>query len=424
MSGTQRVLPGSMQLAMDLVNIRRRIVGTADRQIAVDTDIADLLAAAAVVAIGVSGGKDSCALAIAVCAHLDAIGHKGPRVLIHADLGRVEWKDSLPTCERLAAKLGIELMVVRREQGDMMDRWLQRWRDNVARYASLECVKLILPWSTPSMRFCTSELKTSVICKALVKRFPGQRIVSAAGIRRDESKQRSEAEISEVEPELDRKKARTTGRVWNPLVEWTEDDVRALCAARSFALHEGYTRFGMSRISCAFCIMADLADLMSSAACNDNVAIYREMVDLEIVSTFAFQGGRWLGDVAPHLLTDAQREGLASAKTIAAVREAIEEAIPEHLLFERGWPKVMPTREEAELLCDVRRRLATVVGLEVDFVDADQLLARYAALMAENALREAAKAAKAARKVAREAKAKKVTRVTRKAPRTLKAVAS
>ena len=37
--------------------------------------------------------------------HLDRIGHTGPRLLIHADLGSVEWRDSLPTCERLAARL-------------------------------------------------------------------------------------------------------------------------------------------------------------------------------------------------------------------------------------------------------------------------------------------------------------------------------
>lgn len=399
-----------MQLAMDLVNIRRRLVGTAARPVAVDDEISAMLAAEAVVAIGVSGGKDSCALAFAVCAYLDSIGHKGPRVLVHADLGRVEWKDSLPTCERLAKALGLELLVVKREQGDMMDRWLQRWRDNVARYAGLSCVKLILPWSTPSMRFCTSELKVSVICKALVRRFPGRQIVSAAGIRRDESKQRSTAEISDVEPELDRKKAKTTGRTWNPLVEWSEDDVRALCDARGFALHEGYTRFGMSRISCAFCIMADIADLIASTTCPDNIAIYREMVDLEIVSTFAFQGSRWLGDVAPHLLTATQVEGLARAKLIAEARELVESTIPDHLLFERGWPQVMPTREEAEMLCAIRRKVAEIIGIEIDFVDADRLLARYAELMAENERREAEKLAKEARKKARVRKANKAKR--------------
>src|SRR5271163_4692630 len=91
--------------------------GLVDRGVEIDTTIADLLAADAPVAIGVSGGKDSCAAAIATI------------VLLHADLGRVEWSDSLPTCTRLATFLGVELLVVRREAGDMMDRWLQRWRD-------------------------------------------------------------------------------------------------------------------------------------------------------------------------------------------------------------------------------------------------------------------------------------------------------
>jgi 3'-phosphoadenosine 5'-phosphosulfate sulfotransferase (PAPS reductase)/FAD synthetase len=363
-----------------------------DRPLAVDRRVKKLLADGAPVAIGVSGGKDSCALALAVVAHLDAIGHKGPRVLVHADLGRVEWKDSLPTCERLAACLGLELLVVRREQGDMMDRWLQRWRDNMRRYASLTCVKVILPWSTPSMRFCTSELKTTVICRALTERFPGRAIVSAAGIRREESAEREKAEVSKIEPDLSRVRLQTSGLTWNPILDWTESDVRALCAAREFDLHEGYTRFGMSRISCAFCIMADGADLKSSAACPDNAAIYREMVDLEIASGFAFQGSRWLGDVAPHLLEGAQRAALEDAKLLAARREEIEAQIPEHLLYERGWPKVMPTAEEADLLCRVRREVAALYSIDVACTEPAELLARYADLMAQKAAKEAAKA--------------------------------
>lgn len=67
------------------------------------------LANNAVVAVGVSGGKDSAATAFAVTDYLNARGHDGPRVLIHADLGRVEWKQSLPACERLADRLDLEL---------------------------------------------------------------------------------------------------------------------------------------------------------------------------------------------------------------------------------------------------------------------------------------------------------------------------
>lgn len=46
-----------------------------------------LLDADAVVAIGVSGGKDSVACALAVARHLDMIGHTGPRILVHATSG-------------------------------------------------------------------------------------------------------------------------------------------------------------------------------------------------------------------------------------------------------------------------------------------------------------------------------------------------
>ena len=127
-----------------------------DLPVARAPEIDAALASNAVCAISVSGGKDSVAAGLATWAHLDLIGHTGPRILIHADLGVVEWKDSLPCCERLAAHLGAELLVVKRKAGDMMDRWEGRWVNNVARYNDLSCVKLILPWSTPSMRFCTS----------------------------------------------------------------------------------------------------------------------------------------------------------------------------------------------------------------------------------------------------------------------------
>jgi tRNA(Ile)-lysidine synthase TilS/MesJ len=92
-------------------------------QVGLSPEVQAMLDHDAVVAIGVSGGKDSDACAIAVTRHLDSIGHKGPRLLVLSDLGRIEWKDSLPSCERLALRLGWELQVVRRQAGDMLDRW-------------------------------------------------------------------------------------------------------------------------------------------------------------------------------------------------------------------------------------------------------------------------------------------------------------
>src|SRR5436190_22251062 len=68
--------------------------------------------------MAISGGKDSQALAHRECEYLDAIAHSGPRLLIPSDLGSVEWRQSLPVCDRLAQRLGVELLIVRRQASD------------------------------------------------------------------------------------------------------------------------------------------------------------------------------------------------------------------------------------------------------------------------------------------------------------------
>ncbi len=70
--------------------------------VAITPEVAELLSKNAVVAVGVSGGKDSDACAIAVDRYLNAIDHTGPRCLIHAGLGMVEWGSSLSGCQRQA----------------------------------------------------------------------------------------------------------------------------------------------------------------------------------------------------------------------------------------------------------------------------------------------------------------------------------
>lgn len=399
-----------------LVKVRRSITqmiasGSTDRGVEITGSLVAALSAGAVVAIAVSGGKDSVAAALATVEFLDGIGHTGPRVLIHADLGDadpafdVEWSDSLVTCQRLADRLGLELLIARRPAGGMMRRWLQRWKANVKRYQDLRCVRVILPWSTPSMRFCTSELKSAPMASLLVKRFPGQVIVSACGVRRSESDERSECTTMKANNRLTNKARKTSGMDWNPIAHWNEDDVYAFCASRDFALHDGYTAHKMSRISCRFCIMQSTDDMRISAEITAHAPLLRTVARLEIESTFGFQGSRWLADVAPHQLTEADREALVVAKAKAAARVVIEKRIPKHLLYTKGWPTVMPTAEEATMLCEVRKQVAELLGIEVDYTDPDKLTARYAELMAMNAAKEAAKAAKASRKSARARKA-------------------
>lgn len=365
--------------------------------LAISPEIADLLTANAPVALGVSGGKDSSAMSLAVSSYLDAIGHRGPRLLIHSDLGRIEWKQSLPMCRRLADHLGMELVVVKRQAGDLLDRWRVRWSNNCERYASLSCVKMILPWSTASMLFCRSELKAAIICRDLVERFPQQTIINGSGIRADESTTRAKAPIWAPQSRLTSKTYGTTGLDWHPLLYWTLEQVFAYHQVRDFALHEAYTRFLMSRVSCSFCILAGLADLIASTTCPDNHAIYRELVAIEVLSTYSFQETRWLGDIAPHLLSEEMRAGLEEAKRRAVLREAAEARIPKHMLYSKGWPTSKPSYDEARLLAEVRAEVAQLLGLTIRYTDPDAILDRYDELIEEKRRQDEAKERKLAR---------------------------
>lgn len=339
--------------------------------------VLSLILAHAPVAIGVSGGKDSCAVAFATNRLLDDLGHRGPRILIHADLGEIEWEHSLPVCQRLARAVGMELLVVRRQAGGLVARWEKRWQDNVRRYANLECVKLVLPWSTASLRFCTSELKSAVICAALAARFRGQTILSVSGIRRDESRDRSRAPVAALQNRLVRTRSGTSGFDWNPIAGWSQDDVLSLLREVDFPLHPAYTVHGCSRVSCTFCILASRADLIASARVPANQSVYRRLVALEIASTFPFRAGQWLGDVAPGVLTADARGALVSAKRRAEMRIAAEALIPPHLLYVKGWPLFLPSCEEADLLATVRRPVSAAIGVRVDYITRDSVLRRY-----------------------------------------------
>ena len=128
----------------------------------------------------------------------------------------------------------------------------------------LECVKLILPWSTPSMRFCTSELKVDQITRHLKRKYPGQTILNVTGIRREESTERSKKPV--CQPQIKLKGASgTDGLDWHPIIDWKLTDVLDLHDLRDFPLHEAYTKFGSTRVSCVACILATQADHLAAS---------------------------------------------------------------------------------------------------------------------------------------------------------------
>ncbi len=349
--------------------------------VAITPEVERALPDHAPVAIGVSGGKDSSAVAIRTFEYLDARGHRGPRLLIHCDLGEIGWSESLPMCERLAASLGTELLVLRRGAGGLLARWRQRWESNKQRYARLECVRVIMPWSSAAARFCTSELKTAVACRALAKRFVGRPILSVTGIRRAESAARSKAPVCTPQQRLVRKRAGTSGWDWHPILHWSHAEVFAFLRERNQPLHVAYSVYGCSRVSCAFCVLSWGADLAAASRCESNQNVYRQLVALEAESSFSFQPGRWLGDVGPHLLTADLARHLARAKDVARQREALESQIPDDLLLSNGVPGRLPTRNEAELLASIRQEISALLGFDVGYKSPEEVLARYCQLL-------------------------------------------
>ena len=195
------------------------------------------------------------------------------------------------------------------------------------------CIRLVIYifWIS---RLNTSELKSSVIFSALKKRYPAHNIVNVTGVRRQESTARSKMPPAAAAVALTRRGLQ--GITWNAIIDWTIEDVFAEIADAKLALHEAYTKYGASRVSCAYCIMSSLDDLRAAAGCADNHDIYRAMVELEATSSFAFQGKRWLADVAPNLLSDSLAKAVVRAKAAAERRQAIEAELPAHLLFSAG----------------------------------------------------------------------------------------
>jgi 3'-phosphoadenosine 5'-phosphosulfate sulfotransferase (PAPS reductase)/FAD synthetase len=351
--------------------------------ITTDPHIDGMIDRGAPIVICVSGGKDSRLAAEQTVAYARGRNHTGSINLVYSDLGRVVWSDAQDQCRRLASRLGVELVIVRREAGGLMERWSKRWQDNMTRYQELSCVKVILPWSTPTMRFCTSELKTSIIQRWIRKTFQ-EPVICVLGIRRDEGRSsksgRGAAPVFKIH-DVDKGKMPAGSIDWNPIVDVKTETVFQILRSSTEVMPSAY-EFGASRYSCAFCIMSSGPDL--AAACRDprNHDLYREQCELEIVSTFSFQSDQWLSDVAPDLLTEDQLARLALAKQKAVEREEVEKAIPKHLLYTKGWPTVMPTPDEAEIIAHVRREVARIMECEVKYTTAPAVIQRYADLMA------------------------------------------
>ena len=152
----------------------------------VPQEISDLLAQGASLAISISGGKDSQAMLNWLVHLRQQYQWTGPCFAIHAHLGRAEWPQTLEHCQRICDQVGIELVVVQRENGDLVDRWRERMQKLMAEGNTKPF------WSSAQNRYCTSDLKRGPIDKYL-RRF--ECVISAEGIRAQESSNRAKQAV-------------------------------------------------------------------------------------------------------------------------------------------------------------------------------------------------------------------------------------
>ena len=273
------------------------------RPLVVPDAIRHALERGAALAISVSGGKDSQAMLRAVARHFRERGYRGRLLATHADLGRAEWGGHHPTSplntlrhvRRMCEAEGVELLVVQRAKGDLVDRW----RDRLEQLAGQGKPH----WSSAASRYCTSDLKREPIDKFL--RSLGDLVISAEGIRAGESRNRATKPCWEP-----RKRIETQTRealTWRPIHEWSEGDVwealgsslwdlerrRALYRAgfESLALsgwpgHPAYV-LGNERLSCALCVLAGRNDLENGIRHNPELA--EEIMRQERESGFGFK---------------------------------------------------------------------------------------------------------------------------------------
>ena len=307
----------------------------------------------AALAISISGGKDSDAMLRHLVALHRAQGWKGELFAITADLGCIEWPGTLEHMQATCNQLNVELVIVRRQKGGMVDRWEER-RQTLMKQQDVDAIAPEFSselgiqkegdkpfWSSSAARYCTKELKTAEVDRYL-RRFAA--VVCAVGIRAEESSSRAKKphyqvrnDITTVALKASRglhakeheawaedaialwKERDCKGRLaltWNAVFDWsieqiwealgtTQEDLehrRSLYRAGSIVealsgwpAHWAYIS-GNSRLSCSLCVLASSADIQNGA--RHNVTTWLELSLMETQSGWSFQKGKWLNAVA------------------------------------------------------------------------------------------------------------------------------
>lgn len=247
----------------------------------------------------ISGGKDGQAMVRTLVRN--GIPLDG---LLHCDLGRSEWPQSMSMCESQASEYVQPLHVLRRADGlDLlayMQRRLEKLRGTGKPF-----------WPSSAARYCTSDLKRGP-SDAFFRTCGTNLIISAEGIRAQESRARAKKSPLTIRPSvtssfyagMSAEQALAAYRPdkrlvlnWYPvfnmsIVEvWASYDMTLdhLYESRQlykhhreiaswWAFHPAYA-MGNERVSCMLCILGCLGDLQNGA--RENTVLLDQMIEME-----------------------------------------------------------------------------------------------------------------------------------------------
>lgn len=225
-----------------------------------------------VILVNSSAGKDSQASLDVVAKIAKRAGIENRVVVVHCDLGEMEWEGTRELAEEQAAHYGFRFEVVRNERRTLLEQVEKRFIDRPDAPS----------WPSSAARWCTSDHKRGPVRKLMTQLAKEQReagvtgravrILNVMGLRAQESCARAKKVAYTYDESASGKGVVRHVDQWLPIHAWTTEMVWARIKASGVRYHEAYDK-GMERLSCQFCVLASKDDLVLSAKCNPEMAL-------------------------------------------------------------------------------------------------------------------------------------------------------
>jgi DNA sulfur modification protein DndC len=211
---------------------------------------------AQVIFVNHSGGKDSQAM----LAFIRSLNLSAKIVIVHSDLGEMEWEPMHGFISKNSFGLPVNVIVPKLSFFDLCRKYAR------------------LPGG--QARFCTDQLKTQPIAKWIreyCEKNGITRAINAIGIRAEESSARAKKDPFHLS-KISLKKNNLEVFEWYPIFNFKVEDVWSEIRKAGQEPHPIYSK-GFSRLSCVFCVFGRVAEHKQAAILKPD--LFEKMVSLE-----------------------------------------------------------------------------------------------------------------------------------------------